>query len=119
MRNSFFNMRPGLGVPWYKLLAHDLWDNQFLFWSVILGFVTVFPVVYIPVINKIVFLHGPLGYQWGLSVAFTVLFLAGCEVWKWFKRVYYRRPSKKQDVLTTSDPFLQYATFSKLLTLSV
>lgn len=119
LRNSFFNMRPGLGVPWYKLLAHDLWDNQFLFWSVVFGFATVFPVVYIPVINKIVFLHGPLGYEWGLSVAFTVLFLAGCEVWKCIKRVYFRELSKHQDAVSTSDPFLQYATFSKLLTLIV
>ena len=28
---------------------YDVWRNQFLFWAVIAGFVTIFPTIYIPV----------------------------------------------------------------------
>merc|ERR1719450_835076 len=49
--NSLFYMRQDTDNPWWKQTAIDLWDNQFLFWSIIGGFVSVFPVVYIPVIN--------------------------------------------------------------------
>lgn len=121
LRNSFFNMRPDSELPWWRVLVSDLWANQFLFWSVIFGFVTVFPVVYIPVINDIVFLHGPIGYEWGLSIAFTIAFLAGCEVWKCIKRVYYHRKRAKNPEyeLERNDPFQRYASFSKANTMDV
>lgn len=118
MRNSFFNMRPESEHPWYKVLATDLWDNKFLFYSVMGALVSVFPVVYIPVINDIVFLHGPIGYEWGLSVAFTVLFFIGCEFWKWCKRLFLRR-SSKGTLLKANDPFESYSSFSKENTIEV
>ncbi|KAK6463370.1 P-type ATPase 1 [Scheffersomyces coipomensis] len=115
MRLSFFRMRPESELPWYKQLAIDLWDNQFLFWSVIFGMLSVFPVIYIPVINDIVFLHGSIGYEWGFSVAFTIAFFAGCELWKWFKRIYLRsvRAKNPEYELERNDPFKKYASFSK------
>lgn len=120
-RYSFFKMRPELENTWYKQLMIDLWDNQFLFWSVLGAFVSVFPVVYIPVINDIVFLHNPIGYEWGLAVAFTVLFLILCELWKWVKRVYYRKTMalNPEYDLERKDPFKRYASFSKANTLEV
>ncbi|KAK6203554.1 Na+ ATPase [Scheffersomyces amazonensis] len=121
MKLSFFKMRPESEIIWYKQLAIDLWDNQFLFWSVIGGVLSVFPVVYIPVINKIVFLHDPITYEWGFSVAFTVAFFAGCELWKWFKRVYFRsvRANNPEYELERSDPFQKYASFSRSNTVEV
>ncbi|ODV79485.1 potassium/sodium eff [Suhomyces tanzawaensis NRRL Y-17324] len=115
MRSSFFNMRPESIVPWWKQLASDLWENQFLFWSILGGFLTVFPVIYIPVINDKVFLHAPIGYEWGLAVAFSVLFLIGAEAWKWIKRVYYRRQALRNPahLEMENDPFLEYSTISK------
>lgn len=120
-RLSFFNMRPESEDPWYVSLMTDLWDNKFLLWSVLGALVSVFPVIYIPVINDKVFLHGPIGYEWGLAVAFTILFLAACELWKWFKRVYLRRASVNNPEydLERTDPFQKYASFSKANTMEV
>ncbi|KAK6454317.1 Na+ ATPase [Scheffersomyces xylosifermentans] len=94
------HMRPESELPWWKQLGADLWENQFLFWSIFFGFVSVFPVIYIPVINDKVFLHDPIGYEWGLAFGFTI-------AWKWFKRVYI------QYELERNDPFQKYASFSK------
>ena len=113
LRRSFFHMHPDSEKPWYSQLASDLWENQFLFWSIIFGFATVFPLVYIPVINDKVFLHGPIGYEWGVAVAFTVAFLIGAEIWKLIKRVYFRAQSRKNSDIDTSDVFEKYASFSK------
>nr|O13397.1 RecName: Full=Sodium/potassium exporting P-type ATPase 1 [Schwanniomyces occidentalis]AAB86426.1 P-type ATPase 1 [Schwanniomyces occidentalis] len=121
LRLSFFKMRPELENPWWKQLAIDLWDNQFLFWSVMGAIVSVFPVVYIPVINNKVFLHAPIGYEWGLAVAFTILFLIGAEGWKWFKRVYYRKSNANNPEydLERNDPFKEYSSFSKSNTMEI
>lgn len=48
MRRSFFHMHPGTGRPWTQWML-DVWRNQFLFWAIIAGFVTIFPTLYIPV----------------------------------------------------------------------
>lgn len=121
MRLSFFKMRPESEIPWFQSLVKDLWDNQFLLWSILGAFVSVFPVIYIPVINDKVFLHGPIGYEWGVALAFTIVFLAGCEVWKWVKRIYLRKAVVKNPEyeLERRDPFQKYASFSKANTMEV
>ncbi|KAI3405378.1 ENA2 [Candida oxycetoniae] len=116
--NSLFYMRQETDNPWWKQTAIDLWSNQFLFWSVLGGFVTVFPVVYIPVINTKVFLHKGISWEWGVAFGCTVLFLLGAEAWKWAKRVFSRkRISKKaknpEYELERDDPFQRYASFSR------
>lgn len=54
MRRSFFQIQPGskkyLLTPW----AIDFWRTQFLFCPIILGFVTLFPLIYIPALNTVV-----------------------------------------------------------------
>lgn len=120
MRLSFFNMRPESENSWFVQLAIDLWDNQFLFWSIVFGFVSVFPVIYIPAINDVIFLHGPITYEWGISVGFTVLFFVGAEAWKWFKRIYLRKVHYvKNQSATSNDPFEKYLTFSQTDTMIV
>lgn len=52
---------------------------------------TVFPIIYIPVINSKVFKHAPISWEWGLVFVETLLFFLGVETWKFAKRVYYRR----------------------------
>lgn len=71
--------------------ALRLWRNPFLFWSVVLGFISIIPTIYIPVINRIVFLHYGIDREWGIVFAITILFFAGAEAWKFAKRVYLRR----------------------------
>ncbi|CAK7901720.1 sodium transport ATPase 5 [[Candida] anglica] len=115
--NSLFYMRPDSENPWWRQTAIDLWDNQFLFWSIVGGFISVFPVIYIPVINSKVFLHAPIDWEWGVAFGFSLLFLLGCETWKWAKRIYKRRAAKKvsnpEYELERSDPFQRYASFSR------
>ncbi|GMM37878.1 hypothetical protein DASC09_052030 [Saccharomycopsis crataegensis] len=114
VRYSFFNMRPESKTQWYVSLARDLWENQFLLWSIVLASVSVFPVIYIPVINNKVFLHGSIGREWGIAIAFTVLFLIGCEGWKWAKRVYFRRKNPKFcDDNESKDPFVEFYSDGK------
>ena len=48
MRRSFFRMQPD-SKRYFTQWMYDVWGNQFLFWAVIAGFVTVFPTLYIPV----------------------------------------------------------------------
>jgi Ca2+-transporting ATPase len=111
---SYFTMRSGK-YPWYKQTAVGLWENKVLFWSIVFGIAAVFPVIYIPVINTKVFLHKPIGWEWGLAVGCTVFFWITAEAWKWVKRVFLaRRQAKRPELETHSDdPFLKYASFSR------
>jgi magnesium-transporting ATPase (P-type) len=77
-----------------------LWSNKLLFWSVMLGFFTIFPVLYIPMINRQVFKHTGISWEWGIVLVTTVLFFAGVEVWKWGKRVFFRLHDKRNVVLS-------------------
>lgn len=65
--------------------------NKFLFWAIIFGFVTIFPTLYIPVINRVVFKHEMITWEWAVVVVATILFFAGVEAWKFAKRLYFRR----------------------------
>lgn len=121
LRRSFFKMQPETDTPFTQPFK-DIWSNQFLFWSVILGFVSVFPVVYIPVINDKVFLHTGIGYEWAVALAFSVAFWIGAEFYKWCKRRYYRNKDKVQNPENdlensrVNDPFEQYSTFNSRTT---
>ncbi|KAH7051338.1 potassium/sodium efflux P-type ATPase [Macrophomina phaseolina] len=63
-----------------------VWRNRFLFWAVVAGFVITFPVVYIPVINREVFKHQAITWEWGIVVACLVAYIAAVESWKACKR---------------------------------
>lgn len=95
MRRSFFRMHndSSIFVQWFK----DTWCNKFLFACVVLGFASVFPILYIPGLNHVVFLHkGPEGWEWGIIFVCTFLFFLGVETWKFGKRVYFRRQARKK-----------------------
>ncbi|KAK3319865.1 hypothetical protein B0T19DRAFT_478905 [Cercophora scortea] len=89
-RRSFFAMHPSTKHP-YTQWMRDVWRNQFLFWAVVGGFVTLFPTLYIPVINRVVFKHSGISWEWGIVFVAAGLFFGGVEAWKWAKRVYFRR----------------------------
>ncbi|KAL8984371.1 MAG: hypothetical protein Q9177_004717 [Variospora cf. flavescens] len=94
MRRSFFRMQPG-SKKYFTQWMYDVWENQFLFWAVIAGFVTIFPTLYIPVINHVVFKHEGISWEWGIVFVEAILFFAGVEAWKWAKRIYFRRQARK------------------------
>lgn len=100
MRRSFFHMHTD--GRWYNQWFKDTWNkNRFLFICVVGGFISVFPILYIPGLNNVVFLHKGISWEWGIIFVCTLLFVGGIESWKWAKRVYFRRrgqdPSKVVD----------------------
>ncbi|QLG70423.1 hypothetical protein HG535_0A03620 [Zygotorulaspora mrakii] len=121
MRRSFFRMQPETDRPFTQFFI-DVWSNQFLFWSIVIGFAGTFPVVYIPVINDKVFLHKPIGYEWGLAFAFTIAFWIGAEMYKYAKRLYFRNKSMAEDPESdlekkaARDPFEAYSTSTTMMT---
>lgn len=86
-RRSFFDGAVGNTRAW----AGRLWRNTFLFWSVVIGFFVIFLTLYIPGLNRVVFLHTGIDKEWGIVFAMTILFFVGAETWKWTKRIFLRR----------------------------
>ncbi|KAI5457014.1 P-type Na+-ATPase [Mariannaea sp. PMI_226] len=87
LRRSMFRLNPDddSRFPFFR----DIYSNRFLFWSVILGGLSVFPVVYIPFLNHKFFKHTGITWEWTLSVGFTIVFVAGIELWKMTKRHFH------------------------------
>ncbi|KAF9766669.1 hypothetical protein IL306_000886 [Fusarium sp. DS 682] len=87
LRRSVFRLNPDddSKFPVFK----DIYSNRFLFWSVVIGGLSVFPVVYIPVVNHKFFKHTGITWEWALAVGFTVVFVAGIELWKMTKRHFH------------------------------
>ncbi|KAH6605261.1 cation transporting ATPase [Trichoderma cornu-damae] len=84
-RRSFFDMHKGI-----RAWAAHLWGNKFLFFAITVVFFVVFPTLYIPRLNTVVFMHTGIGWEWGVVFAAVVVFVIGAEAWKWAKRVYFR-----------------------------
>lgn len=121
LRKSFFRMQPETDEP-IKQFFRDIWGNQFLFWSIMFGFASAFPVVYIPVINDKVFLHKNISYEWGIAFGFTSAFWLSCECYKYCKRLYYKNKSKADnpendlEKSLSRDPFRAYSSSTTLQT---
>jgi len=94
-RRSFFRMQPD-SKKYFTQWIYDVWRNKFLFWAIVIGFVTLFPTLYIPVVNHVVFKHAAISWEWGIVFTAAFLFFSGAETWKWSKRVYFRRTAAKQ-----------------------
>ena len=86
LRRSMFNLDPQPRTARKLSFLPPIWSNQFLFWAVIMGAVSVFPAVYIPYLNTNVFKHQAITWEWVLAVSGVVIFVAGVEVWKAVKR---------------------------------
>lgn len=99
-----------------KAWAARLWRNTFLFWSVVVGFFVIFPTLYIPVIDKVVFLHLGIGKEWGVVFAMTAFFFMGAEAYKWAKRVWLRRHGmmNRKD-MGTGEEDLERKTFERFM----
>lgn len=100
MRRSFFRMQPK-SKKYFTQWMYDVWRNKFLFWSIMVGWITIFPILYIPVLNDVVFKHKPITWEWGIVAVEAVLFFMGVEAWKWAKRVFFRRRAHKNPTLTS------------------
>jgi Na+-exporting ATPase len=114
MRRSFFRMQPK-SKKYFTQWIIDTWRNKFLFWSIIGGFITMFPIIYIPKLNTVVFKHTGITWEWGIVFIEVVLFFLGCETWKWAKRIFFRRRARKAQGDT---PDLETRVFGRYLTMS-
>ncbi|KAK2604344.1 hypothetical protein N8I77_007283 [Diaporthe amygdali] len=114
MRRSFFRMQPGSN-KYFTQWIHDIWRNQFLFWAIMVGFVTLFPLLYIPVINTVVFKHKGITWEWGIVFIAAGLFFCGVETWKFGKRVFFRRQSRKRLGVAFKDMDVEERVFGDFL----
>lgn len=87
---SLFRLTPGEPIGLANIIR-NVYANKFLFWAIVIAFFSVFPVIYIPVLNVTVFKHKPIGWEWAVVVAGLIMFLFGVEVWKYMKRHLMRR----------------------------
>ncbi|KXJ90570.1 sodium transport ATPase [Microdochium bolleyi] len=113
-RRSFFRMQPG-SKRYLTQWMHDIWRNKFLFWAIVIGFITMFPVLYIPGLNRVVFKHTDISWEWAIVFVNSALFFAGVEAWKWAKRVYFRRQKRKQSGADWKDQDVEQRTFAQFL----
>ncbi|WYZ45729.1 hypothetical protein EsH8_VIII_001045 [Colletotrichum jinshuiense] len=114
MRRSFFRMQPG-SKKYFTQWMIDVWRNKFLFWAIIIGFITLFPLLYIPVINTEVFKHKAISWEWAIVFIASALFFAGVESWKWAKRVYFRRQSRTLLGVAWKDMDIEQRVFGEYL----
>lgn len=96
LTRSLFNMYPEEDASAFSVFS-TLRKNRFLFWAVIVGVCTPFPIVYIPVINRVVFRHMPLTWEWGLVAGSVVCFVSWVESWKAVKRRMARRRKARRE----------------------
>ncbi|KAK9390772.1 hypothetical protein V1515DRAFT_591509 [Lipomyces mesembrius] len=82
---SLFSLDP-IRHPGTFSVFPALYYNKFLFWAVIGGFLGTFPVIYIPVVNKDVFKHLGLSWEWGVVAGACVIYIVVVESWKAVKR---------------------------------
>lgn len=113
LRRSFFRMRSG-SEHYLTQWARDLYENRFLFWAIMGGVITIFPILYIPGLNHVVFRHEGISWEWGIVFISTLLFFAGVELWKFLKRVYFRRQAKKK---TGGETDLESRVFGRYLSI--
>ncbi|KAI0969611.1 hypothetical protein F4678DRAFT_165914 [Xylaria arbuscula] len=87
---SLFNMYPEQFNGPFSIVQTVL-RNRFLFWAVVAGFVITFPVIYIPVVNRIVFKHTAISWEWGVVAAAVTVYIALVEAWKAGKRRLFHK----------------------------
>ncbi|KAL7621464.1 P-type ATPase [Parahypoxylon ruwenzoriense] len=116
-RRSFFRMQPG-STKYLTQWVHDVWRNKFLFWAIIIGFVTLFPTLYIPGLNTVVFKHIGISWEWAIVFVSAGLFFGGVESWKWAKRIYFRRRLHSQKGVAWKDMDVEQRTFAEYLDFS-
>jgi Na+-exporting ATPase len=83
---SLFNMHPEKYPGGLMSACRTVWQNRFLFGAVTAGFVIAFPVIYIPYVNRIVFKHEAITWEWGIVAGAVVVYTAIVESWKAIKR---------------------------------
>jgi Na+-exporting ATPase len=64
-------------------------QNKYLYWSTLFGFILLIIALYVPVLNTEVFRHSPISWEWGMTAASVLLYIAIAESYKWVKRRFF------------------------------
>ncbi|KAI8328399.1 potassium/sodium efflux P-type ATPase [Choanephora cucurbitarum] len=63
--------------------------NVYLYWSTLFGLILLIIALYVPGLNTSVFRHLPITWEWGMTVASVLFYIAVVETYKWFKRRFF------------------------------
>jgi len=80
LRRSMFSLNPKGNF------FRDMWQNKFLFFTVIVAALSVFPIVMINGLNTNVFKQQQISWEWSLPIAGLIAFIIFIELWKLIKR---------------------------------
>jgi P-type Na+/K+ transporter len=86
LRRSMFALDPDNTTSKFPFFQ-DVYANRFLFWSVVIGALSVFPAVYIPGLNMAVFKHKGISWEWAVAITCVVIYVMGIETWKLMKKI--------------------------------
>ncbi|KAJ2906215.1 P-type ATPase [Zalerion maritima] len=96
---SLFNMYPGEKYSVLKAFT----KNKVLLWGAVAGVCLLFPIIYAPVVNRVVFKHQGITWEWGLVAAAVVIYVATVEMWKALKRRFKPSTLKRCGTSGTSE----------------
>ncbi|KAL7410384.1 hypothetical protein BDY24DRAFT_400352 [Mrakia frigida] len=82
------------------LFQMQLLDNKILLWSSGICALSVFPIIYIPVISDYVFQLTGIGWEWGLVAAALVIYFCATEGWKLLRRMSTKGQNQGGPVVT-------------------
>ncbi|EEP75411.1 potassium/sodium efflux P-type ATPase [Uncinocarpus reesii 1704] len=85
---SLFNMNPTGNKGGVFSVFPTIWRNRFLFCAVGAGFFIAFPLVYLPTVNRLVFKHLGITWEWGVVAACVAVYIMLIESWKAVKRAF-------------------------------
>ena len=63
-------------------------NNKVLLGSLVFGTLITIPLLYVPYLNTKVFKHIGGSWEWGMIAVLSVVFMAMCETYKFFKRLF-------------------------------
>lgn len=98
---SFFNGTTK--GKWYARGWYGSWGRNPWLFVVVVGIALTFPMLYIPGLNDVVFLHKGLSWQWAVVIAVTILFFAGVKLYKYIKRATLRRRALRKHERRSAD----------------
>jgi P-type Na+/K+ transporter len=86
-----------------SIFTMNLLENKPLFISVVGGCLALFPTIYIPQLNTVVFRMSPISWEWGLCAASIGFYIVCAEGYKALKRRFWR---KRRDVIVIEEKIL-------------
>ncbi|KAI8137168.1 potassium/sodium efflux P-type ATPase [Fennellomyces sp. T-0311] len=72
-------------------------QNKYLLWSTAGCLCLMIIALYVPTLNTVVFKHKGITWEWGMVAASCLLYMAITEIYKYFKRIRYRKSLARRE----------------------